>query len=74
MRYCHLNTSLFIMYLNRTNVLIMAAVTAQLVERPTKKPGRNTESGSCLRDFSPESTFSADSNGVRTAAVCNRMH
>ena len=41
---------------------------AQLVERPTEK--------SSVRrgKFLPESTSSADSDVLRTAVVCNRMH
>ena len=50
---------------------------AQLVERPTEKPGATltrVRVPGAARVFLPESAFSADSDGVRTALVCNHTH
>ena len=62
------------------NVCIIGAGIAQLVERPTEKPGAiltrvRVRVPGAARDFSPTVSFQCTlSHGVLTAPVCNGVH
>ena len=54
------------------------AEMAQLVQRPTEKPGAiltRVRADGAARDFAPRVNFRCGlSYGVRTAPLCNRVH